>query len=148
MDKKLRLKIVKELDTKITQAAPEFVQTKIKSMYVWPAETVWQKSTEICCYFLILTPELKRGEDKVTLELAWSRLKRFPELMQRPWLVTKEDLLTAHELQEGSVRIHALCDREFDWLPVSTDSVAEAIDFVMTKLMEKGFPFLDSLQRG
>src|ERR1700752_1679746 len=107
MDKKLRLKFTNAFSKHMASLLPEFAIVKIKSMYVWPAESVWRKDTDEASYFVVLTPEPKGQSDKMTIELGWSRLKRFPELTRRPWLPTSDDI-ESHKLEEGTIRLGAV----------------------------------------
>lgn len=145
MDKTLRTKLVLAFDKALTRQFSAFAQVKIKSMYIWPGETVWRREGAACSYFLILSPEAKGQSNAVTVELGWSRLKRFPELSQRPSLSTPAQLQAAASRDEGTVRIGSLCDGSFDLLQVDEPGLQAVVDLLMEKLKVVGMPFLDQI---
>ncbi|MES3022378.1 MAG: hypothetical protein V4857_12435 [Pseudomonadota bacterium] len=142
MDKKLRLRFTTAFAGEMKKAFPEYVAVKLKSIYVWPGESLWRKDTEDCSYFIVLSPHPKGEKDEMTVELGWSRRKRFPELMQRPSIVTKEGVSTAAERDEGSVRIGNLCANAFDWTQVKDATIQDIVSFFILKLEQEGLPFL------
>lgn len=144
MQKHLRAKAVALLSEQMTKAFPDFIQVKMKSVYIWPGEVLWRKDAEDCSYFVVLSPEAK-GRDEVTVELAWSRLKRFPELMQRPALVTADAIANAEEKDEGTVRLGMLAREHWGWVPVNDESISDVVAFFMAKLRKDGIPFLSRI---
>lgn len=141
MQKNLKAKVAALFAEEMKMAFPDFVQVKMKSMYIWPGEVLWRKDADDCSYFIVLSPETK-GRDEVTVELGWSRLKRFPELMQRPALVTAEAIANAERKDEGTVRLGRLAADQWDWMPVNDELVPAVVAFFMEKLRQDGIPFL------
>jgi hypothetical protein len=147
MEKKLRLKFTAAFAQRMTVALPEFTPTEVKSAYVWPGESLWRRNDAECSCFIVLSPEPKGQRDEMNVELAWSRFKRFPELTQRPSLVTHNMISDAASKSEGSVRIGRLCGEEFDWIPVRAETISDVAEFLVTKLSQHGVPFLDRICR-
>ncbi|MFP5391845.1 MAG: hypothetical protein ACLGI6_09910 [Gammaproteobacteria bacterium] len=145
MDRKIRIKAVNMFGLEMGKFFPEFRPVKIKSMYLGPGTSVWQKDSTDCSYFVMFCPEPKGQQDLVTVELGWSRLKRFPELMQIPSIAFPKDVPSAHKREEGIVRIGTLCDAEFGWVPVKDETIASVVEFLIEKLQRIGIPFLNGL---
>ena len=78
--KALRTLFAQEMLTRL----PQFAETKVKSLYLFPGERAfcWSPRKPIYCW-IILQPNLK-GYESFTVEIGWSRLDRFPELGMRP----------------------------------------------------------------
>ncbi|MES2040378.1 MAG: hypothetical protein V4495_21370 [Pseudomonadota bacterium] len=146
MEKKLRLKMIAAFSAEMEKAFPEFLPVKIKSMYIWPGESVWERTTESSSSFIVLSPDPKGQRDEMTIELGWSRFKRFPELMQRPSITTTESISTANNLNEGSVRIGSLCEDGVDWVHINEETISETASIFILKLRQHGMPFLNHLE--
>jgi hypothetical protein len=142
MEKKLRLKIAGEFGRAMERVFPMFEPTVIKSIFVSTSKSLWRCDSETSSYFILLAPEPKNQQDSITVELGWSKLRRFPEVIQIPSVAFPVDVPGSYVLDEGVVRIHTLFDNEFGWVDVTDENVSEVVRFFIEKLEQKGIPFL------
>lgn len=145
MDKKLRLKLAVEFGTEMEKNFPEYMPFKSKSVYIFPSESIWRKDTDTCNYFIILSPFPKGDRDEVTVELAWSTLKRFPELVMRPCFFNADGKGMERVAGEGSVRIRSLCEGTPEFMPVQLPTVSDVVALFMDQLKQNGMPFFDQV---
>ena len=91
MRKEYAAPLRKAFNAHLNAKLPQFTELKIKSKYLWPGERVfaWDALENLRC-MIILSPHPK-GLDGFCVELAWSKLMRFPELSMRPTGLPKAD---------------------------------------------------------
>ena len=144
MDKKLKKRIYDVLARLIHELLPSFVPFQEKTKYLWPGEKAWEdtSSTQNASLYIIFSPEYK-GRDQFTIEIAWSRLRRFPELIRRPSLAIsgRGEIEQCYVYQEASVRLPRLVEEE-SWVDVNNDNVDEAVARQFKTLLDYGVPFL------
>jgi hypothetical protein len=70
-------------EKEMRERLPQFDLKKIKSTYLWPGEQpyLWSPLEDVHLY-VILSPGLK-GDDEFSLDIAWSKKGRFPEIGAR-----------------------------------------------------------------
>ena len=126
----------------MTEALPSFAPFNEKNLYLWPSEKVWVDATTFtnATLYILFCPESK-GRDQFTIELGWSKLRRFPELIQRPSLAFKADFENCYERQEVITRLPYLTE-ENEWIDINGDDVEEIILKQMKNLIDCGMPFL------
>lgn len=142
MERKLKKRLFDLFAENMQKALPTFRPFKAKSSYVWPGELIWQDGETIAdtSLFIIVSPESK-GRDQFTVELGWSKLRRFPELAQRPSLVSQVDFEHCHDHREATLRLSSLTDH-ISWIDVNYDEVEVAVANQLRNLLDHGIPFL------
>lgn len=145
---------------------PDFKPEKVTSMYLFPGERPFRRHVEgVADLWVILSPSQKA--DEFSVEVAWSRQFRFPELSMRPSPVPPQE---AFERDECSVRVGELAHGHDHWFVVEkfndnfdlaslvdmttkrTDDqvrerVAPAVAEAMEALRKHGLPHLDEAVR-
>jgi hypothetical protein len=145
MEKKLRIKLATAFRVEMEKNFPEFASIKMKSMYIFPGEFIWKRDTDACSYFIILSPDPRGQRDEANIELGWSRHKRFPELPQRPSLVTAKSISNAGDKDEGTVRIGSLSGGQYDWTPVRDETIFDVVAFFVCELQRNGMAFFNRI---
>ncbi len=144
MKKALRDKLVADFGAALAALKCGFDPASLDSKYLWAGEAVWQRHRGDVSEFVVLVPERKHGEDAFTVELAWSRHGRFPELVRRPWIVRTDQLVRAGAFEEGSVRLGFLAGHDVEWTPADAAARSQSIAHWMSLLQLRGLPFLES----
>jgi hypothetical protein len=145
MDRKLRKRAFDLFARHMKESLPTFKPFRAKSLYVWPGEVVWEDAETMgdTTLFIILSPEPK-GRDQFTVELGWSRLRRFPELIQRPSLAFQSEFERCYERDEATVRLSSLTDHH-SWIDLYDDNVNVAVATQVRNLLDHGIPFLQAV---
>jgi len=109
------------------ELAPEFEEHREKTRYLWPGERAFSWSAPRGLGFVVLSPDAK-GDDKFTVEVGWSRLRRFPQLPVRVG-----DPRDTSGNEEFLCRLGQLVDGKDRWwtlrgdLPLTVEELAEAM---------------------
>lgn len=107
---------VRELFTQgMAERLPQFEAAKVKAPILFGGETVfrWAASPSLHC-FILLVPDA-RGQQAFTVEAAWSREARFPEVSSKPTLMLGPEDPEPLDVPEGIVRIGDLASRTDLW---------------------------------
>lgn len=162
--KALRARFSSEMKRVLSQ----FEEVKVKSMYFWPGDRAycWKASKKLYCW-IVLGPSNK-GYDEFTVLIGWSRFQRYPELGMIPCAQTPSADRAEFENDEYLTRLPFLWGTEDRWwvvkelnLPLSVaelqastkpipaaeakESVAPVVEDAITKLKDKGMPYLEEL---
>lgn len=113
MRKQIYQSLKKKFTERMSKDVPEFVPVKISSPYVGTKELVFQRVMNGVHHFVIVVPKTTEGES-FTVELAWSRQARFPEISMRP-SVTPTVTGDERKANEGSVRLRELVSGKDEW---------------------------------
>lgn len=144
MDKKLKKRVTDQFAACMQAELPSFSLYLGSRDYLFDAETVWEDSSTMAGVYLyvILTPEFK-GRDQFTIEIAWSRLRRFPQLVRRPSLSFASEFENCFEAHEASARLPKIISLDQDsWIDINKDNVDEVMHKQFMDLMKYGMPFL------
>ena len=146
MRKQNRLTLKKLVAQAMTAEMPEFASAKISSPFVGTQEFVFRRAVNDIHHFIVFVPKAGEGES-FTVELAWSRRSRFPELGMRPSLRPTQ-VGDERGAEEGSVRLRELVggkDIWWDAIPLDASdpaSVQKYMAFQMQPLDEATAEFL------
>ncbi|MDL2275517.1 hypothetical protein LJC22_05285 [Desulfosarcina sp. OttesenSCG-928-G10] len=127
---------------------PHYVPYKEKTIYLWSDESAWWFRKDKIALFVIFKTYPKGGSE-FTIELGWSRKMRFPELSQRPSLVSKEGLENPEQYEEATFRITELRERQDSlggFIRIFSQDFERVLDEQMKILLEYGVPYLEKLQ--
>ncbi|MFZ6781313.1 hypothetical protein ACO0LD_31135 [Undibacterium sp. Ji83W] len=144
MDKKLKKRISDQFAACMQKELQAFSLFRGRSDYFFDTETVWEDSSTVAGVnlYVIFTPEFN-GRDQFTIEMGWSRLQRFPQLVRRPSLSFASEFAHCSDAQEATARLPKIISLELDsWIEVNKDNVEEVISMQFKNLMEHGMPFL------
>ncbi|GAB3550381.1 hypothetical protein GCM10027343_33310 [Noviherbaspirillum agri] len=146
----------------MSQHLPDFIPTKVASDYVFPGERTFRKRVEgIADLWIVLSPSQRMEE--FSIELGWSRLARFPELVMRPSL---QQPYEAFDETEYMCRLGELAFGKDHWWvvekfqapsnmedlaasleklsgPLAIERVKPRVDEAVGTLIEKGIPYLE-----
>jgi hypothetical protein len=142
MDRKLKKQVVDMFARHMKESLPTFTAFTARSSYLWPGEVVWEDGATVggTTLFVILSPE-PNGRDQFAVELGWSRLHRFPQLIQRPSLAFQSDFERCGERDEATMRLSSLTEHQ-SWIDVDDDNVNVAVSTQVRNLLDHGIPFL------
>jgi len=148
----------------MSQQLPAFTPTKVGSDYLFPGERAFRKRIEgVADLWIVLSPNQKM--DEFSVELGWSRLARFPELVMRPSLQRPYE---AFNETEYMCRLGELAFGKDHWwvvekfraprnvedlvaslgklsAQVASERVKPKVDEAVATLMEKGIPYLEEV---
>jgi hypothetical protein len=80
MEKNRKQKVANLFKRNIEKDFPQFQLSKIKSKYLFGEPVFrWIVNDKIHVFFIVVPNEKK--DDEFTLEIGWSKLSRFPELL-------------------------------------------------------------------
>ncbi len=122
---------------KIGEELGHFDKFSEKSDYKNPGESVYYYPKEGSLHlFIILVPNLK-DDAEFTIEIGWSKKKRFPELGMKPWpkSPTDDDI---YELDEYVCRLSQF-DQNLMWFN------ANELDKAWERLKSLGIPFIEKV---
>jgi len=147
MEKKLKRRAIEKFIRCINETLPSFVPLEEKNNYLFPGEKVWldAKTLDDATLYILFCPEHK-GRDQFTIEIGWSKLFRFPELIQRPSLVSKADFDKRYQQQEAVTRLSYLTG-EKEWIDINESNIEEVIQAQARNLVVYGMPFLNETLR-
>lgn len=142
MDKKLKKRVIDQFAKYMQAELQTFVLFQEKSDYFFSSEKVWEDVSTVpgANLYIIFTPEFK-GRDQFTIEIGWSKLRRFPRVITRPFLAFKSDFENCYELQEATTRLPYITG-EKEWIDINMDNSEEVIQKQIKNLIEYGMPFL------
>jgi hypothetical protein len=141
MDRKLRLALTSAFADQMRVSLPDFKLWNATAPCLSGGDVVWRKGNCL----VILTPDTRGLRDAVTVELAWSRHGRFPDLAQRPSLISQAQFDDVHLESEWIVRLGRIDGASFDLIEVSLTSCDEVAAFLMERLQAVGLPFFDRM---
>ena len=148
MEKKFKKVVIDLFTRRLHEALPSFAPLKEKSEYLLPAEKAWQDSSTVAGAnsYIIFTPDFK-GRDQFTIELGWSTLRRFPELLRRPSLSFAHDFENCYARPEASARLPKIISLDTDsWISINPENVEETIAQQIRDIIDFGIPFLKKLE--
>lgn len=131
MRKQIQQALKKQFGELMARDAPEFADTKVKSRYVSAREIVFRHVDGDLHRYVVVVP--KEDGEAFTVELAWSRLGRFPELGMRPSFAPAQ-VGDQRARDEGAVRLHELVDGKDTWwdaMPVNPLDPQSVMNFMM-----------------
>jgi hypothetical protein len=148
LDKNLKKRAIALFTEHMLAELPSFVQYAKKSDYFFSTEKVWEDISTIpgANLYIIFSPEFK-GRDQFTIELGWSKLCRFPEVLRRPSLSFKAEFQNCHSLEEATARLPKIISLDSEsWININAESVGEVIAEQFRNLIEYGIPFLKKIE--
>ena len=102
-----------------------------KSEYIFPGEVVYSLGEYgDARVFVILIPSPK--EDKFTVEIAWSRNERFPQLSVRP----NDMMANVETAEEYSVRLPRLVDGSDGYWSVPKKTYSDPVEAIMADMQK------------
>ncbi|MFL6660487.1 MAG: hypothetical protein ACJ8GW_20540 [Massilia sp.] len=145
MDKALKKLAIDEFAKLIEQNLPGFQPYSEKNRHLVPGERVWINETTFgdVSLFAIFSPEDK-GRDQFTIELGWSRMRRFPQLGRRPSLAFKSDFESCYERAEAITRLSYLTG-EKEWIDINKENVKAVMLEQINSLASIGIRFLSGV---
>lgn len=113
---------------------PEFVETKVKSIYFFPGDRAfaWAVSKEIV-FWIILSPS-KKDYDEFNVLVGWSKLGRYPELSMVPCAERPSPERSEFAHVEYLTRLPYLWTRDDDWWVVKKWVQAKNTDELKAQL--------------
>ncbi|BBB68167.1 hypothetical protein UNDYM_3914 [Undibacterium sp. YM2] len=144
MNKKLKKRVLDQFAACMQKELQAFSLFKGSSDYFFDTEKVWEDSSTVAGVnlYVIFTPEFN-GRDQFTIEIGWSRLQRFPQLVRRPSLSFSSEFTLCSDAQEATARLPKIMSLELDsWVEVNKDNVEEVVSTQFKNLMAYGMPFL------
>lgn len=144
MNKKLKKRVLDQFAAYMQKELQAFFPFKGSSDYFFDTEKVWEDSSTVAGVnlYVIFTPEFN-GRDQFTIEIGWSRLQRFPQLVRRPSLSFSSEFARCSNAQEATARLPKIISLELDsWVGVNKDNVEEVVSTQFKNLMTHGIPFL------
>ena len=141
MDRKLRLTLASTFADHLRVVLPDFKLWNATAPCLSGNDVVWKRGNCL----VILTPDSRGLRDAVTLELAYSEHGRFPDLAQRPSLISQAQLDDVHLESEWIVRLGRIDGGSFDLIEVSMTSCHEVSAFLVERLQTVGLPFFDRM---
>lgn len=131
----MRKEILKLLREKFTDAMavalPKFSAMKSKSAFFSARELLFRYVVGSVHLFVILVPK-DSDEASFTVELAWSRLGRLPELGMRPSRTPSSPRIEQQDV-EGAVRLREVVGEKDEWwevMPLDATDPASVIRFM------------------
>lgn len=142
MDKTLRKHALDLFAKQMQELLPTFVPFKGKSKYFFGSEKVWEDVSSVpnANLYIVFTPEFK-GRNQFTIEVGWSKLRRFPQVSRRPSLAFEPDFQGCYERPEATTRLPYLAGGD-EWIDVNSDNLEAAILGQLNNLIDYGLPFL------
>ena len=126
-----------------------YLPYKGKTIYLGRDEKTWCFQKDEIALFIIFKTNQK-GASEFTIELAWSKKMRFPELPQRPSLVSKDELENPNKYEEATFRITEFNEYNDNYLGgfirISSRDFESVLDEQMKILLEQGIPYLEGIQ--
>jgi hypothetical protein len=110
----------------IQQKLPSFSPISVESLFVGERAFRWIPREPLHCW-VILVPD--RGQDAFTIDLAWSRRRRFPELDARPSLAA-----AGANVMEHAVRLGTLIDDTDRWWTIDSLELTGSLGDVLAEL--------------
>lgn len=145
MDKDLKKRAIDFFTQYLGESLPTFTSYREKSKYFFGSEKVWEDVTSVSAGYLyvIFCPEYK-GRNQFTIEIGWSKLRRFPHVSRRPFLAFKSDFENCYIHQEATTRLSYITGAT-EWLDIDRDNVEAVIREQIRSLVEHGIPFLHGI---
>jgi len=148
MDKKLNRIVDKMLIELFQKSLPEFEYLPIKHRMLASVEKVfrWVPAEKLHC-FIIYMPD-RKGKNRFTFELGWSKKGRFPELNMRPSIKPAGGIDKEFSLAEYIDRIGILNGNYDYWWEIERleeNHVESVINNAVQYLKQFGIPYLKRL---
>jgi hypothetical protein len=126
MGKTFNESVRKQFASAIATVAPQFKPMRAPAEYAWAGERafVWDAKRGIRCWVSLVTSP--KGYNEFFVEIGWSTLGRYPELLSRPTLAGMESATDVLKYSEMMCRLSSVGDTPGSWryLPAGFDQAA------------------------
>lgn len=155
--------------SEMKQAASQFEEVKVKSIYFWPGDRAyrWEVTDRLHCW-IVLSPS-KKDHDEFTVLIGWSNKGRYPELSMIPCAEHPSPDRDEFEKEEYLTRLPYLWGKEDKWWvikefnaplsveeieaglqPIPSPEAREAVEPLVKDAIDKikgaGLPYLEALR--
>jgi hypothetical protein len=148
LDKNLKKRVIALFTAHMQAELPSFVPFTKKSEYFFSAEKVWEDTSIVpgARLYIIFSPEFN-GRDQFSIELGWSKLHRFPQVLRRPSLSFESEFRNCHQLDEATARLPKIISLHFEsWIDINAEKMEEVMAEQFRMLIEYGIPFLKKIE--
>lgn len=141
--KQLKDSVIRVMKTEL----PSFKRWTEKSLFIWPGELVFHEAIISLNTFIVFSMH-EQDDSLFTVDIGWSRQKRFPEIDMRPCDENPQSDAVLNEEKEFMTRLGILMNKDDCWWSVSDGSLGSidaAVTDAVSAIKRYALPYLDGV---